>query len=168
MSGIVTPVLNSAASAATSQASVAPEATQKLGASKFDQVLASKSAAPQAARAPEAVTQAQQVSRASEAGKVRSVKIDWARVEKGVEPVQAKAASSKALDAVQHFLGEVERGQASMDKIIQTSLSSKKMNQQQLLGMQAMVYRYSQELELTSKVVEKATGGLKDTLKTQV
>ncbi len=30
------------------------------------------------------------------------------------------------------------------------------------------MYKYTQELELTGKVVEKATSGLKDTLKTQV
>ena len=34
--------------------------------------------------------------------------------------------------------------------------------------MQAGMYKYTQELDLVSKVVEKATSGLKDTLKTQV
>ena len=38
----------------------------------------------------------------------------------------------------------------------------------ELLSLQAGMYKYSQELDLTSKIVEKATSGLKDTLKTQV
>ena len=36
------------------------------------------------------------------------------------------------------------------------------------MALQAGMYKYTQELELTGKVVEKATSGLKDTLKTQV
>ncbi len=171
MAAIIPPGVNPAAQAATQQQAVKPDAAPKTGASKFDQVMANKASAIQQAQqvqAPDAVKQAQQVTKTAESGKLRGLKIDWARVEKGIDPVHAKSESSKALDAVQKFLGEVERGQTSMDKIIQSSLSNKKMTQQELLGMQAMVYRYSQELELTSKVVEKATGGLKDTLKTQV
>ena len=42
------------------------------------------------------------------------------------------------------------------------------MSNQELLSMQAGMYKYTQELDLVSKVVEKATSGLKDTLKTQV
>ena len=38
----------------------------------------------------------------------------------------------------------------------------------ELLAIQAGVYKFSQELELTSKVVEKATSGVKQTLQTQV
>lgn len=154
-----------------------PKPTQapKTGESKFDQVMANKAGAAQATQGPQGVqaTQAvqatQQATKAAEAGKVRGIKIDWARVEKtGLDPVTAKQESSKTLDSIQKFLGEVEKGQASMDNIIKLSTSSKKLSHQELLGMQAMVYRYSQELELTSKVVEKATSGLKDTLRTQV
>jgi hypothetical protein len=163
--------VNPAAQALTQQQATSPDAAPKTGASKFDQVMANKAATVQSAQqvpAPDAVMQAQQVTKTAASGKLRGMKVDWARAEKGIDPVEAKSESSKALNQVQKFLGEVEKGQSAMDKIIQTSLSAKKMNQQELLGMQAMVYRYSQELELTSKVVEKATGGLKDTLHTQV
>ena len=47
-------------------------------------------------------------------------------------------------------------------------MSGKNFSNSELLSLQAGMYKYSQELELTSKVVEKATSGLKDTLKTQV
>jgi hypothetical protein len=42
------------------------------------------------------------------------------------------------------------------------------MSNSEMLSLQAGMYKYTQELELTGKVVEKATSGLKDTLKTQV
>ena len=44
----------------------------------------------------------------------------------------------------------------------------KKHYEKVLLGLQAKVSQYSLELDLTGKVVEKATNGLKDTLRTQV
>ena len=37
------------------------------------------------------------------------------------------------------------------------------MSNAELLSLQAGMYKYTQELDLTSKVVEKATSGLKDT-----
>ena len=46
--------------------------------------------------------------------------------------------------------------------------SGKTFSNQQLLAVQASVYKFSQELEMTSKVVEKATSGVKQTMQTQV
>ena len=59
-------------------------------------------------------------------------------------------------------------GQDKMTQIMDLAMSNKKMGPQELLAMQAGVYRFSQELELTSKVVEKATSGIKQTMNTQV
>jgi len=59
-------------------------------------------------------------------------------------------------------------GQDKMSQIMDMAMSNKKMSPQELLAMQAGVYRFSQELELTSKVVEKATSGIKQTMNTQV
>lgn len=59
-------------------------------------------------------------------------------------------------------------GQDKMSQIMDLAMSNKKMGPQELLAMQAGVYRFSQELELTSKVVEKATSGIKQTMNTQV
>ena len=55
-----------------------------------------------------------------------------------------------------------------MDKIIKLATSGRTFNPTELLAIQAGVYKFSQELELTSKVVEKATDGVKQTLQTQV
>jgi hypothetical protein len=38
----------------------------------------------------------------------------------------------------------------------------------ELLALQANVYRASQQLDLAGKVIEKATGGVKQVLQTQV
>ena len=59
-------------------------------------------------------------------------------------------------------------GQDKMTQIMEMAMSGKQMGPQELLAMQAGVYRFSQELELTSKVVEKATSGIKQTMNTQV
>jgi hypothetical protein len=63
---------------------------------------------------------------------------------------------------------ELEQGQRDLDRIIQAVASGKRFSNAELLSLQASMYRYTQELELVSKVVEKGTSGLKDVLKTQV
>ena len=57
---------------------------------------------------------------------------------------------------------------AGMGKIIKLATSGRSFTPTELLAVQAGVYKFSQELELTSKVVEKATDGVKQTLQTQV
>lgn len=59
-------------------------------------------------------------------------------------------------------------GQNKMNKIMNLALSGKQFSPQELLALQAGVYHFSQELELTSKVIEKATSGVKQTMNTQV
>ncbi len=59
-------------------------------------------------------------------------------------------------------------GQDKMTKIMNMALSGRQFSPPELIAMQAGVYRFSQELELTSKVVEKATSGIKQTMNTQV
>jgi hypothetical protein len=76
----------------------------------------------------------------------------------------AKAKESKVVTMMQGLIG----GQDKMTKIMKMALSGRQMNPQELLAMQAGVYRFSQELDLTSKVVEKATSGIKQTMNTQV
>ena len=65
-------------------------------------------------------------------------------------------------------LNSVMSGQDKMSKIINLATSGRSFNPTELLAIQAGVYKFSQELELTSKVVEKATDGVKQTLQTQV
>lgn len=59
-------------------------------------------------------------------------------------------------------------GQGKLDQIIKLATSGKSFSPTELIAIQAGVYKFSQELELTSKVIEKATDGVKQTLQTQV
>ncbi len=62
----------------------------------------------------------------------------------------------------------VTKGQTKMDKIMDKAMSGQKFSNNELLGMQEGVYRFSQELELTAKVVEKATSGVRETMHSQI
>jgi hypothetical protein len=85
-----------------------------------------------------------------------------------VKPAPALRETSRLTLTVQKVVEDLERGQGALDKLINGSLQGRRFSQTDLLALQASMYKYSQELDLTSKVVEKATNGLKDTLKTQV
>jgi hypothetical protein len=88
------------------------------------------------------------------------------------EPVRQVESVSKterpALNMVSHVVRELEQGQARLDTLIDAGVSGKQFSNAELLSLQASMYKYTMELDLTSKVVEKATNGLKDVVKTQV
>jgi hypothetical protein len=84
----------------------------------------------------------------------------------GVKPVEAKEKAAGA--GLKGLLNQVVDGQNKLDDIIKLATSGKSYGNQELLAIQAAVYKFSQELDLTSKVVEKATSGVKQTMQTQV
>ncbi|MCP3060534.1 ATP-dependent helicase HrpB [Myxococcus sp. K38C18041901] len=90
---------------------------------------------------------------------------------KAAEPVAAKTETgktAKSTDMMEQVLGDLEKGQGNLEKIISQAASGKQFSNAELLSLQASMYQYTQQLDLTSKVVEKATTGLKDVVKTQV
>jgi hypothetical protein len=150
----------------------------KQGASKFDAALANKAQGPEqahAAQAAQATQRAEQVRQAEAVNKTEKAalnKVNTAGQEpataRGAEAVTGKQEASKAGGMLSHVVSELEKGQVNMEKLIQAGASGKSFSNAELLSLQAGMYKYTQELDLTSKVVEKATSGLKDTLKTQV
>jgi hypothetical protein len=128
----------------------------------------------------EGVGQPQQVAEIQKAHHVRNVeqvkpmdptrlqKVDQNVTGRGMDPVTQSSEVSKTGSLVRGMVGNIEKGQAVLDKLISSSLNGKTFSNSELLGLQAGMYKYAQELDLCSKVVEKATSGLKDTLKTQV
>lgn len=131
--------------------------------------------APQHVQAAQQVAQldkAKQIDAAKKADQVNLNKTDTTSGNKSstgkMDPVSQKQEVSKATSMISSMFQNMEKGQASLDKLINGGLSGKNMSNSELLGLQAGMYKYTQELELTGKVVEKATSGLKDTLKTQV
>lgn len=89
----------------------------------------------------------------------------------GVDPsldVKRVEAPTKSESGLKAMLNQVVEGQGKLDQIIKLATSGKTYGNQELLAIQAAVYKFSQELEMTSKVVEKATSGVKQTMQTQV
>lgn len=83
-----------------------------------------------------------------------------------VKRVEPKAETKES--GLKSILNQVVDGQNKLDQVIKMATSGKTYGNQELLAIQAAVYKFSQELELTSKVVEKATSGVKQTMQTQV
>jgi hypothetical protein len=157
----------------------------KQGPSKFDQAM--KSNGVDSANKAQGVGQAQHVQQAHKVDVARQIehvnktqKADLNKVPgstnvdnnkasaKGVDPVAQKSEVSKGTNTLMSMMGNMEKGQASLDKLINGGVNGKSFSNSEMLSLQAGMYKYSQELDLTSKIVEKATSGLKDTLKTQV
>ncbi len=82
--------------------------------------------------------------------------------------IKSTEADSTSRSGLKKMLNKMVDGQNKLDDIIKMATSGKKYGQQELLAIQASVYKFSQELDLTSKVVEKATSGIKQTMQTQV
>lgn len=100
------------------------------------------------------------VLRAARAGQVSSVP--------EIPAIGQAADQHPALTGIQRVMEDVMQGQNKLEEIINLGLSGRSFSTPELLAMQASVFRFSQELELTSKVVEKATATIKQTMNTQV
>lgn len=132
------------------------------GPGKFDNMLAQQTQQANRVQDPTKVmetTKAADVLKTAKAGQVDP--------NLGVKQVEA-VKDPKKMDGVKRVLSNVMDGQNALDQIISKASSGKQFSNQELLAMQAGVYKFSQELELTSKVVEKATSGVKQTMQTQV
>lgn len=77
------------------------------------------------------------------------------------------AVQSKAIEPAK-MLDHVAAAQKRMDAVLELAQSGKSFTPAELLSLQTQMYRASQELDLAGKVVEKATGGVKQILQTQV
>lgn len=74
------------------------------------------------------------------------------------------APAARAPDPVK----QVAAAQRRMDAVLALAESGRSFTPAELLALQSRVYRASQELDLAGKVVEKATGGVKQVLQTQL
>ena len=78
--------------------------------------------------------------------------------------------STEEASPIRDALVGVARSMAQSDVRVQRGLRAARrgaMDPAELLALQAGVYRYAQEVELASKVVDKATGALKTALQSQ-
>jgi len=80
-----------------------------------------------------------------------------------IESPSSSEAPPLVLDAVR----SLERGQRFVDRVIRQGLAGRDFSPDELIAIQAGVYRYTQELELFSRLVEKVVSGMKQTLQAQ-
>ncbi len=69
---------------------------------------------------------------------------------------------------LRNIFKNLDAGHKRIEGILKVSLSGVKLSQQELLTLQMRVYRFTQEVELISKLVEKGTSGVKQVVNTQV
>jgi hypothetical protein len=79
-----------------------------------------------------------------------------------------KPAAQPTAPTAARTLDQLTAAQARMEEVLKLAQSGKSFTPAELLSLQTQVYRASQELDLAGKVVEKATGGVKQVLQTQV
>ena len=115
----------------------------------------------QSAQAVQATNQVQQVA---ESHKV----LLQAKVNANLPSTKVGQAAEAQRSRLANMLDSMLNGQDKMQGIMNMALSGRQFSPPELIAMQAGVYRFSQELELTSKVIEKATSGIKQTMNTQV
>jgi hypothetical protein len=88
-------------------------------------------------------------------------------LEASPEAAEPEEAPSPALEAIGDAVRSIGRGERFVDGAIARARRGKDLEPGQLLALQAGVYRYTQELELAAKLVDKATGAVKQTLQSQ-
>jgi hypothetical protein len=146
----------------------AEQATQGAGNAQGSQFadMVNKAGQPQQAGQVDNVQGMDIVAQVQKTEAARINKVSAMMKSQGVSNLNVPKAEAK--DGISKLLGGVMSGQNKLDGIIKMATSGRQFNPTELLAIQAGVYKFSQELELTSKVVEKATSGVKQTLQTQV
>lgn len=95
-----------------------------------------------------------------------------AREVEQISPVNQVAEVSKtdrpANTRLRDFIDGVQGDESTLDKMMSTSMSGAQMSSQDLLQMQALIYNYSQKVELATKAVSNAGSGIKQIMNTQV
>lgn len=71
-------------------------------------------------------------------------------------------------ERLREMMRDITRGERYVDRVITQAARGRDFSVTELIGVQARVYRYTQELELFSKLVDKTCSGVRQTLQTQV
>lgn len=76
----------------------------------------------------------------------------------------AAPQQSRFAEMLGGLTADLDTGQKLMSRVVR---SGAQMSPQQLLAVQAGIYRYSETLELAAKVVDKASNAIRTTLQSQ-
>ena len=131
------------------------------GGAKFEAAMANQANGVQQTQQ---ISQMEHVNKAPEASNIlMQAKVGMADPTLGVQRVNATQKSG-----MQNMVKNLVDGQNKMEKIMNLAMSGRQFSPQEMIVMQAGVMRYSQEMDLTGKVIDKATSGIKQTMNTQV
>jgi hypothetical protein len=98
-----------------------------------------------------------------------SSSVDGPRAAESVDQTRpAQSAERVHQTHLDDFIDGILANEKDLQRMMSQCISGGAMSQQEMLQMQALIYAYSQKVDLTTKVVEKATGGLKQVMNTQV
>lgn len=80
----------------------------------------------------------------------------------------APVGKTEGAQQIDRFVEGVLSDERKMDAMMARCVDGKTMSNGELLQLQGLVYGYAQKVELATKLVDKATGGLKQIMNTQV
>ncbi len=109
--------------------------------------------------------QVNQINQTQKVEKTRSIR-DVAQTQK----TQGANAPQKPNSAkgVERFLDGLNNRKNDVDKLMKQAMQGKSFNNKELLVLQYKMSTFSLEMDLVSKVVEKASSGIKQAMNTQV
>ncbi len=141
------------------------------GHAKFEQTLQNHTQVNEAqnlAKLQEATkTQPSSTLQAAKSGQLNT-QIQAQATQKVTPTEQTKSSEPAKTSMFNGVVKELMAGQNKMEGLMKVAMSGQKLSNQEMLGIQAGVYMYSQQMELTSKVIDKATSGIKQAMNTQV
>ncbi len=96
--------------------------------------------------------------------------VDAVEAPQEVEAAQAPEQVEKAgpVEKMDQFLEGMSKDEAELNDLMDRCMGGADLSQKELLRVQMLVYGYAQKVDLASKVVDKATGGIKQVMNTQV
>jgi hypothetical protein len=81
---------------------------------------------------------------------------------KPADPVSPDPVATPSFEQVLRGLGrEVGKGESTMRTALQSMRGGANLDPAQLIALQAGVYRYSESIDLTSRLVDRMTSGVK-------
>ena len=83
------------------------------------------------------------------------------------EPIQ-KPQGVEPNERLDNFVKGVFKDEKQISRMMSRCSRGKTLDQGELLQMQGLIYSYGQKIDLASKLVDKATGGVKQIMNTQV
>ena len=75
---------------------------------------------------------------------------------------------SRAAQALKATITDLEKQRKRVDRLIAQASAGRNFSPAELIALQANVYRYAQEMEIFSRVVDRTVSAAKTTLNTQV